>query len=222
MKAVVRLSHWASNLAVFGLTILLVSCATAPPEPAAQSREDALTAAARASQAAQAATEYHPPAPLAPGWTAGTATVQLLRGDASIALGGGAWQPLRQGQPVNEGDRVRTGAGAVCELFLKYNGPLVRLEPDTTLAIERMRFKDSESGMVIETVLGVENGRVLGNVRPLGRGSAYQVRTRRGLWQVPNGGNFDANAEAQLLLMPGRDDLTPSRGLDSNWWRRSF
>jgi len=81
----------------------------------------------------------------APAAAAGlTACVYDLNGTAAVKKAGGAeWSAAVKGQPLTEGDSVRTGAGAWCEILLK-DGSFIKLDGDSETSLEKLLITQDE------------------------------------------------------------------------------
>jgi len=72
------------------------------------------------------------------------ACVYDLSGTAELQKGGaGQWLPARKGLPLDQGDRLRTGQNAWCELLFK-DGTFIKLEADSETAAETLQASASE------------------------------------------------------------------------------
>jgi hypothetical protein len=73
-----------------------------------------------------------------------TGCVYDLNGTAQVQKAGGAeWSPVRKGLPLAEGDRLRTGPQAWCELLFK-DGTFVKMEADSETALESLKATAEE------------------------------------------------------------------------------
>lgn len=108
---------------------------------------------------------------------AGRAVVTYLKGQAEYAEQGGQFQTLAKGKVLGPGSTVRTGTGAQVDLFLRDNGPVVRLTQETTLALDKFEIDRTGTDVVIETQLDLRNGTILGIVKRLSPASKYEVKT---------------------------------------------
>ena len=73
-----------------------------------------------------------------------TGCVYDLKGDAAILKAGqAAWSAARKGQPVAEGDRLKTGPQAWCEILFK-DGTFIKLEEDSETAAEALKATAAE------------------------------------------------------------------------------
>jgi hypothetical protein len=67
-----------------------------------------------------------------------------LDGTAMVQKAGSQqWRPAVKGLPVAEGDRLKTGAGAWCEVFFK-DGSFIKLDADSETGIETLRASAEE------------------------------------------------------------------------------
>ena len=72
------------------------------------------------------------------------ACVYDLSGAAELQKAGtGQWLPARKGLPIDQGDRLRTGQSAWCELLFK-DGTFIKLEADSETAAETLQASASE------------------------------------------------------------------------------
>ena len=68
-----------------------------------------------------------------------TGCVYDLKGSVQILKSGLAtWEPAPKGRPVAEGDRIKTGAGAWCELLFK-EGSFIKLEENSETAADSLK-----------------------------------------------------------------------------------
>ena len=73
-----------------------------------------------------------------------TGCIYDLNGSAlTLKSGTSAWQPARKGMPVSEGDSLRTGKGAWCEIIFR-DGTFVKLEENSETAAEALRSSAAE------------------------------------------------------------------------------
>jgi len=73
-----------------------------------------------------------------------TGCVYDLKGPVEIMKTGQAeWKPALKGRPVAEGDRLRTGAGAWCEVLFK-DGSFIKLEAGAEAAAESLKATAEE------------------------------------------------------------------------------
>jgi len=68
-----------------------------------------------------------------------TGCVYDLKGSVEILKSGRAtWEPAPKGRPVAEGDRIKTGAGAWCEILFK-EGSFIKLDENSETAADSLK-----------------------------------------------------------------------------------
>lgn len=133
----------------------------------------------------------------------GTAKAQAIRGgSAEYTTDGSTWTKLKIGDIMKAGSIVRTDAGATVDFFLGANGPVLRVTPASTLDFNKLTFEKVESETVIETDLGLRNGRILGQYKRLAEASKYTVRTPNQVCAI-KGTRFDISANGKVLVVEG-------------------
>jgi hypothetical protein len=132
----------------------------------------------------------------------GAATVRAVRGTADYSSGGGTWQKLAVGKVLGMGAAFRPGADSEVDLFLKDNGPVVRVTPETTLGLDTLLFEDTGEETVITTKLDLKNGRILGNVKKLAASSKYEVQIPTGVVGI-RGTDYDISANGVVRVVQG-------------------
>lgn len=132
----------------------------------------------------------------------GTAKVQAIKGSAQYSQGGD-WMTLTVGKVLSQGAVIKTAADSRVDLFMKYNGPVVRVTADTVLALDSLKFEETGTGeTVIETKLNLTNGRILGSVNPLAATSKYEVKIPTGTVGI-RGTEYDISANGIVHVNVG-------------------
>jgi len=111
----------------------------------------------------------------------GNAEVKAVRGTAKYSSGGGVWVPLKTGTVLRPGAVIQTGVDSYVDLFLKQNGPVVRVTAETTLGLDKLNYDGAGNDAVIETQLDLQSGRIIGNVKKLSSNSKYQIKLPNGV-----------------------------------------
>lgn len=137
----------------------------------------------------------------------GTATVRALRGTAQYTQDGGAWMPLTVGKVLKQGAVVRTAANSQVDLFLRQNGPVVRVTADTTLGLDKLLFEDTGTETVIDTQLNLTNGRILGTVKKMAAVSKYEVKIPTGVVGI-RGTEYDISTSGIVHIVTGQALVT--------------
>lgn len=102
-------------------------------------------------------------------------TVAVLLGEAEVLSKDTAiWRPVRVGDKLFEGDRIKTAEGAKAELLLE-DGSFIRLREKTTLIIKTTRQKISTQAT--EHNLELRVGEIMLELKELNKGSTFEVQT---------------------------------------------
>ena len=128
--------------------------------------------------------------------------VTAIRGSAQYSEGGASWAVLEVGKILKGGAVIKTAADSSVDLYLKQNGPVVRVTADTTLALDKLVFEDTGSDLVIETKLNLTNGRILGTVKKLAKASKYEVQIPSGVVAI-RGTKYDISANGKINIPQG-------------------
>ncbi len=135
----------------------------------------------------------------APAAQQGQAVVRALRGAAEFSTGGGAWAPLKVGMVLHAGTIVKTASKSEMDLFLKENGPIVRVTADTILGLDKLIFDNTGAETVIETQLDLKSGRILGNIKKTSVASHFEIKTPTGVAGI-RGTLFDISANGVVKV----------------------
>lgn len=127
-----------------------------------------------------------------------TAVAQTVRGDATYSEGR-SWKPVKVGTVLHQGATVKTGAEAEVDLFLKKNGPAIRVTQNSMLTLDKLFFQDTGSETVIDTRLNLTNGRILGNVKKMAEASKYEVKIPSGTVGI-RGTEYDISATGPISV----------------------
>ncbi|HXB98367.1 MAG TPA: FecR family protein [bacterium] len=117
------------------------------------------------------------------------ATVLNLEGSAQIQEDQD-WRALEEGEPLDAGDRVRTGADSSLHLLLADGSSLV-LGPNSEATLDSLG--DGQAGS--ETFVGLVNGLVNAMVEHLKPGARFEVNTDNAVAAV-KGTDFEVSASA--------------------------
>ncbi|MEN9574464.1 MAG: hypothetical protein RL514_2319 [Verrucomicrobiota bacterium] len=112
--------------------------------------------------------------------TPGAAQVKKVVGTANYtdARGGG---PLKEGDILMAGATINTGAASYVDLDMGVNGNALRVEADSTLALNKLEYtKAGET--IVNTQLEVKKGQTVANViNKLSKASKYEIKTPAGV-----------------------------------------
>ncbi len=140
----------------------------------------------------------------------GSALIRNVVGTASYTGPGGSG-PLRAGLALGEGTTITTGAGSHVDIYMPNNGGIIRLEANSTVKFDTLRFRKLGAGSSFETNVNVTRGNVVANVvKKLSRASRYQVRTPTGIAGI-RGTSLRAGAGG-LFTLTGTVNFTFNNG----------
>lgn len=125
----------------------------------------------------------------------GKAEVRKIQGgDAKYSTGGNVWVPLKVGTVLMAGAVIQTSADSTVDLNMGVNGPVVRVTPGTTVALDKLSYTETGADTVIETQLNVQSGRIVGNVKKLAAASRYEIKLPTGVAGV-RGTDYEVTAK---------------------------
>lgn len=132
----------------------------------------------------------------------GKAQVRAVHGSARYSTGGGAWLDLTPGAVLTSGAVVATAAGSHVDLYLGINGPVVRVDQDTQVGIDKLTYTDTGADAVVETQLNLTKGTLIGSVRKLAAASRYEIKTPAGVAGI-RGTDYVITHNLMLFIMKG-------------------
>ena len=130
---------------------------------------------------------------------AGRAVVRTVRGSAEYTEGTQSG-PLKVGKVLKSGAVVKTAANSQVDLFLGENGPVVRINQSSSLALDKLTFDQTGIDTVIETEMNLQSGEILGNVKKLAKASNYEVKTPMGVAGI-RGTQYSINANSGAVTV---------------------
>jgi hypothetical protein len=133
----------------------------------------------------------------------GKATVRAMLGSADFSNRSfSGWREVRQGLVMREGSVVRTHADSRVDLFLGVNGPVVRLTENTEMSLDSLNYELTGAETVINTVLDLRAGRILGRVKKMATASKYEVKTPSGVAGI-RGTKYDISVLGVVRIPDG-------------------
>lgn len=134
----------------------------------------------------------------------GSARVTAIRGSASYSDNGEVWKPLKVYTILHSGSWIKTAKDCQVDLFLKRNGPVVRLTEETQLGLDTLLFDDTnEDACVIDTRLNLRSGRIFCHVAKLAAGSKYAIAFPNHVVEV-SGNDFEIAASGVVKSLAGK------------------
>src|SRR5665213_171655 len=124
----------------------------------------------------------------------GKAIVRAVHGDVTYQENG-SWMPLKNNSELAAGVSIRTGAASTADI--QVNGKsAVRVTENTTMQIPTMTYTGTRREGDTETMLDLESGSVLGNVKKLSANSRYEIKTPHGVAGI-RGTDFEVTVKPQ-------------------------
>jgi hypothetical protein len=132
----------------------------------------------------------------------GTAKAVAVRGSVEISTDGASWAPLKKGEKLREGAVVRTSSASAADFDLGRNGSLLRIMPNSTVALTALTYESTSIETIVNTQIDVRSGRVIGNVHKLSATSKYEVTTPKIVAAI-RGTRYDISAEGRVVVAEG-------------------
>jgi hypothetical protein len=137
----------------------------------------------------------------------GTATVTAFKGQARYSMDNGkSWRPIKAGLVLKAPAVIQTAANSHVDMVLgerdvvtrepsalgeltssagsgggEENANIVRISPDSILAIDKLTVEETGADVVSEVQLDLRAGQIMGNVKKLSAASRYEVKFPTGV-----------------------------------------
>ena len=136
----------------------------------------------------------------------GTAKVTAVKGAARYTTDNRTWQPVKVGLAIKSGSVIQTAKDSHVDIVLGEGdggalqpaarritfapgaaggageqGNVVRITPNTILAIDKLTMEETGADVVSEIQLDLRAGRIMGNVKKLSAASRYEVKFPTGI-----------------------------------------
>jgi len=115
-----------------------------------------------------------------PGKIEGKAIVRTISGKATYTSGGGSL-PLKVNMELPASSTITTGPDSFVLLNVNGLSSAVRIDANTTMGIEKMIRIGAEREGDTETMLNLNVGSILGQVKKVSANSSYEIKTPRGV-----------------------------------------
>jgi hypothetical protein len=130
------------------------------------------------------------------------AQVQSVKGKATWSTNAEMAQPLKVNSILPPGSTVKTGPDSSVDLFLGHSAGVVRLGPDTTLALDKLTMTDTGGDKVVDVQLNLPVGEMYFNVNKLSKASRYEIKVPNGVAGI-RGTVFFLSASGILRVISG-------------------
>jgi hypothetical protein len=132
----------------------------------------------------------------------GSAKVVGVQGKAEYSVDGSTWTALKRGEVLREGAVIRTTGAAGADLDLGRNGAALRVMPESVVAFSALTYEETGVETVVNTLIELRSGRVVGHVQKLSSTSKYEVRAPKAVATV-RGTRYDLSASGRLVVAEG-------------------
>jgi FecR-like protein len=161
----------------------------------------------------------------------GVVTVVRIQGTARYSSGDNVWHPLSPGKTLGASDVVQTASDSTVDLVLgekavqissqsgvgtgftpvggiggdSLSAPeqnVVRLQPDSMLAIDKFTFSKTGADTVSDTELDLRAGKIFGNVKKISAASQYLVKMPGGVAGI-RGTIFILGSDGSVTVLSG-------------------
>jgi ferric-dicitrate binding protein FerR (iron transport regulator) len=132
----------------------------------------------------------------------GAAVVTSVVGAAEYSADGKNWAPVKPDDVLPPGTEIRSHAGAAVDLFLNYNGPLVRVDAQSRVRLTKLEYTEKGDEIVTDTEIDVKEGAILGYTQKLSANSRYVVNTPDGEAEI-TGTHYKVNADLKVVVVSG-------------------
>jgi hypothetical protein len=110
----------------------------------------------------------------------GKATVRAVHGTVEY-LDNNTWLPVKPNMKFAAGVTIRTGADGTADINVNGTASAVRLTNATTLQIPAMSYVGSAREGDTTTMLNLETGSIIGNVKKISANSRYEIMSPHGV-----------------------------------------
>ncbi|MCX6904577.1 MAG: hypothetical protein NTW03_14070, partial [Verrucomicrobia bacterium] len=117
----------------------------------------------------------------------GSARVNYVEGRPTFSKPGEAFKMVERDMVLRAGDLLKTAAGSKVDLEMGYNNGGVTLTPNSELAFDKLSYQHVGMEVVCDTEFNLRAGQMSGEVKKLGSGSTYLVKTPRGVAAIKDG-----------------------------------
>jgi hypothetical protein len=156
----------------------------------------------------------------------GTAKVTAVKGAARYTTDNKTWQPVKEGMAIKSGSVIQTAKDSYVDIVLGEadsgalqpiarrvthapgasgageQGNVVRITPNSILAIDKLTTEETGTDVVNEIQLDLRAGRIMGNVKKLSAASRYEVKFPTGVAGI-RGTTYIIDASGLVRVIAG-------------------
>lgn len=136
----------------------------------------------------------------------GSAVVKAIEGDAQYRVSGQDWKVLKVETVLKPGTEIKTGKSSAVDLFLNHNGPVVRVNRDSVLALRKLDRQEQGAEIITDTHLDVIAGSIMGYTQRPSPKSTYLVTTPVNEVTI-TGTHYQVTDEGYVILITGTAEV---------------
>jgi hypothetical protein len=150
------------------------------------------------------------------------AKVVRIKGSARASTGNNVWQPIKVGDTLGSGMIIQTAASSAVDIVFAealdaapktstsdyasfsptVQRDIIRVQPDTVIAIEKLSATDAGGETVTETQLDLRSGRIIGSVNKVSAASTFEIKIPNGVAGI-RGTLFSISALGVISVISG-------------------
>lgn len=133
---------------------------------------------------------------------AGKAVVRAIKGAANYSTDGATFLPLKTGSVLPPGSVLKTAPGSTVDLFLGSSAGIIRVEENSTLAVDKLTLTDTGADTVVDVQLNLPEGTMLFNAGKLSAASKYEIKVPNGVAGI-RGTKGRVSSTSYIVLLDG-------------------
>ncbi|MEI7731518.1 MAG: FecR domain-containing protein [Verrucomicrobiota bacterium] len=134
----------------------------------------------------------------------GKITVRAVHGTAQVQLtAGAAWTPLRVNTMLKPGAVIKTAAESYVDVMLGQMLSIVRVTANTEVGMDKFNVTKTDDDVIMDTLLDLKAGTLLGNVKKLAATSKYDVKTPVNVCGI-RGTKFKVDGNGNVVVYSGK------------------
>src|SRR5437016_819558 len=131
----------------------------------------------------------------------GQVFIKAVSGDTTYSSND-KWQALKENTVLKGGTILKTGSNSTIDLILQYNGTVLRLTPDSMLALDKLNKESAGEEVITETSLKLLTGSLVGSQRKLASPSTFTINVAGGTVTI-KGTEYVVRADGAVSTLSG-------------------
>jgi hypothetical protein len=129
-------------------------------------------------------------------------SIKSVKGQAHCSTDGLEWVALKNGMALDHGAVIKTGPDGAVDFVLDYSSTVLRLLPDSEMALVKLSRKAAGEFVITDTTLKLASGGIVGSQRKLTRPSRFNIITPDGTAQIV-GTEYLVRADGAVTVISG-------------------